>query len=170
MSTTDPNSPTARAKARPAPASMAGARPGRTTRHSTWRGEAPREAAASSVSASSSASTGWTAADAEGQRHEGQGEKDAEAGAGHVHVEGAVGAVEGEQGQAGHHGGQGEREVDERTEEGLAPEVVAHEHAGDDQPGDRVDDGDDGRGTRVSSSAATASGWVTPSKRPTTPH
>ena len=60
MRTTEPNSPMARAKARPAPASMAGATLGRTMRRSTTVLEAPREAAASSVSRSSSASTGWT--------------------------------------------------------------------------------------------------------------
>ena len=60
MRTTEPNSPTARAKARPAPAGPTGRTLGRRTRRSTWRGDAPSEAAASSVSASSSASTGWT--------------------------------------------------------------------------------------------------------------
>ena len=56
----DPYSPTARAKASPAPASTDGSTLGRMTRPRTWRRVAPREAAASSVSASSSASTGWT--------------------------------------------------------------------------------------------------------------
>ena len=60
MRTMEPNSPTARAKARPAPASTEGSTLGRMTRNSTWRRVAPREAAASSTSASSSASTGWT--------------------------------------------------------------------------------------------------------------
>ena len=60
ISTTEPNSPTARAKARPAPASTDGRMLGTMTRRSTWRWLAPRDEAASSVSASSSASTGWT--------------------------------------------------------------------------------------------------------------
>ena len=60
MSTTEPYSPTARAKASPAPLMMAGARVGRTTRRNVVALDAPRDAAASSTSRSSSIRTGWT--------------------------------------------------------------------------------------------------------------
>ena len=60
MSTTEPYSPTARAKARPAPLMIAGARVGSTTRRKVVALEAPRDAAASSTSRSSSMSTGCT--------------------------------------------------------------------------------------------------------------
>ena len=83
------------------------------------------------------------AAHAEGQGHEQQGGADAEAGAGQVDVEGAARPVEGEQREAGHDRGQREGQVDERADEGLALEVVAHEHERDGEAGDGVDDGDD---------------------------
>ena len=56
-------------------------------------------------------------------------------------VEGAARPVEGEQGEAGHDGGQREGQVDDRADERLAPEVVTHQHEGDGQAGDGVDDG-----------------------------
>ena len=44
--------------------------------------------------------------------------------------------------------------------ERLAPEVVAHEHEGDGEAGDGVDMATMADAASVSSSAATASGWV----------
>ena len=83
-------------------------------------------------------------------------------GVGHVEVEGAVRPVEGEQGEAGHDGGQGERQVDDGVDGGLAPEVVPHQHPGDDQSGHRVERRRRrARRREVSLRAATASGWLT---------
>src|SRR4051812_42825165 len=59
-STTDPNSPTARAKLMAAPERMAGTRFGSTTRRKMAVDEAPSDAAASSISRSSSWTTGCT--------------------------------------------------------------------------------------------------------------
>src|SRR5215216_6126256 len=58
--TTEPNSPSARPSARPAPETIAGARLGRITRRKIVGGRAPSDAAASSASRSSSISTGCT--------------------------------------------------------------------------------------------------------------
>ena len=85
MSTTEPYSPTARAKARPAPLMMAGARVGRTTSRNVVAFEAPRDAAASSTSRSSSMSTGCTERTTNGQRDEGQ--RDGQAPASGVEVQ-----------------------------------------------------------------------------------
>src|SRR5436190_5540144 len=60
MSTTEPNSPSARPSARPAPEMTAGASAGRMTRRNVVSGPAPSDAAASSASRSSSISTGCT--------------------------------------------------------------------------------------------------------------
>ena len=56
--TSEPNSPTARANARPAPAMMAGARFGMMIRRNTVVRLAPSDSAACSISRSSSSSTG----------------------------------------------------------------------------------------------------------------
>ena len=61
MSTTAPNSPTARAKASVTPERIAGSRFGKTIRRKIAVGRAPSEAAASSISVSSSSNTGCTA-------------------------------------------------------------------------------------------------------------
>ena len=60
ISTTEPNSPTARANASAAPETIAGTRLGRMIRANVCRALAPSDAAASSISRSSSSSTGWT--------------------------------------------------------------------------------------------------------------
>jgi len=60
ISTSEPNSPTARAKLSATPEMIAGARLGRTTRRSTVSGLAPSDSAASSIETSSSCSTGCT--------------------------------------------------------------------------------------------------------------
>src|SRR5262245_2181917 len=59
--TREPNSPIARAKASPQPATIAGVRLGRMMLRKILRFGAPSEAAASSISLSSSIRTGWTA-------------------------------------------------------------------------------------------------------------
>src|SRR3954453_484897 len=59
--TTEPNSPSARPRASPAPEMIAGASEGRITRLNVVSGPAPSDAAACSTSASSSISTGCTA-------------------------------------------------------------------------------------------------------------
>ena len=61
ISTSDPNSPTARAKASAVPVRIAGARLGRMIRRTIVSGFAPSEAAASSISVSSSIRVGCTA-------------------------------------------------------------------------------------------------------------
>src|SRR6187200_243865 len=60
MRTTEPNSPTARAKLIAAPERIAGTRFGSTMRRKIVRSPAPSDAAASSISRSSSMTTGWT--------------------------------------------------------------------------------------------------------------
>ncbi len=57
---TEPNSPIARANARPVPVSIAGTRFGRMMRRAMRNGDAPSDAAAASMSRSSSMSTGCT--------------------------------------------------------------------------------------------------------------
>ncbi len=109
MSTTEPNSPTARAKARPAPASTDG-----RTLGSRMRAQhlAPGGAEGGRGVLDLRIELGQDrldAAHAEGQRHEQQRGADAEAGAGQVDVEGAAGAVEREQREAGDDRGQRER-------------------------------------------------------------
>ena len=135
----DPNSPTARAKARPAPASTEGSTLGRMTRNSTCRRVAPSDAAASSTSASSSASTGWTLRTQKGRVTKSSATATPTPGARQVDVQRAVDAVEREQREAGHHGRQREGQVDHGAHERLAAEVVPHQHAGDGQAGDGVD-------------------------------
>ena len=61
MSTTAPNSPTARANASATPERIAGSRFGKMIRRKIGERRAPSEAAASSISRSSSSSTGCTA-------------------------------------------------------------------------------------------------------------
>ena len=60
ISTTEPNSPTARANASAAPDRIAVISEGRITRQKITNGRAPSDAAASSISRSSSISTGCT--------------------------------------------------------------------------------------------------------------
>ena len=60
MSTTDPNSPIHRAKPERATGQDRGCQVGEHDRRITVSGDAPSEAAASSMSRSSSSSTGWT--------------------------------------------------------------------------------------------------------------
>ena len=76
ISTSEPYSPTARAKLSATPETIAGVRLGSTIRRSTVSGRAPSEAAASSIEVSSSSSTGCTERDDERQRHEQQRERD----------------------------------------------------------------------------------------------
>ena len=59
----------------------------------------------------------------------------------------AGGRIEGRQGDAGHGGRQGERQVDQGVDEALAGELVAHQHPGHDAAEDDVDGGGDQRGT-----------------------
>ena len=90
MSTTEPNSPMARAKASPAPARTEGRRLGRMTRPQHL---APRGAERGSGLLGLRVELGQDrldAAHAERQRHEQQRGADAEAGAGQVDVERAV--------------------------------------------------------------------------------
>ena len=148
MRTIEPNSPTARAKASPAPASTDGSTLGRIDAAEHL---APGGAERGGGVLDFGIELGQhrlDAAHAEGQGHEEQRGADAEAGAGQVDVEGAVDPVQREQRQAGHDGRQREGQVDEGAQQSLAAEVVAHEHEGDGQARDRVDhrhDGGDGQ-------------------------
>ena len=67
ISTTAPNSPTARANASATPDRIAGSRFGKTIRRKIANEPAPSEAAASSISVSSSSSTGCTARTTKGR-------------------------------------------------------------------------------------------------------
>ena len=146
MSTSEPNSPTARAKASPPPAMIAGARFGRMMRRNTVARLAPSDSAACSISRSSSSSTGWTARTTKGKRHEQQGHDHGHPGEGDVDAHRAVGPVEGQQRQPGDDRGQRERQVDERVDHALAGKLVAHEHPGDQRSEQGVDQHHDHRG------------------------
>ena len=128
------------------PARMPGSRLGKMIRRKTVKPPAPSEAAASSISRSSSISTGCTARTTNGSVTKQQRDDDRGPGEGDVDADRAVGAVEGEQGQAGDDRRQGERQVDDRVDDALAGELVADEHPGDDRAEDRVDHDHDQRG------------------------
>ena len=137
--TTEPNSPTARAKPSAAPETMAGTRFGRMIRRKVVGPEAPSDAAASSISRSSSSRTGCTARTDERQRHEQQREDDRHARADDVDAGRAVGPVERQQRDARDDRRQREGQVDERVDDALAREVVADQDPGDERAGDRVE-------------------------------
>ena len=119
ISTSEPNSPSARANARPLPPRRAGTRLGKTTRRKMVSGWRPSDAAACSISWSSSMQHGLHGPDDERQRHKQQRHDDAGAGEGDVDAERAAGAVEGQQREPGDDGGQGEGQVDERVDQPL---------------------------------------------------
>ncbi len=148
MKTTEPYSPRARAKARAKPVSQAGAIAGRTTRRK--------------VCSAARAQAGGRLLDLgverlehrlqrphhEGQADEGQGhgdaersERDLEAERGEGPAEPAGLGVERGEGDARDGGGQGEGQVHERVHHAPPGEAVAHEHPGDHQAEDRVDEG-----------------------------
>ena len=76
MMTSEPNSPTAFAKARAIPERMPGRMFGRTMRRKFFHSDAPRDLAACSISTSSSWRTGCTVRTTNGNVHEHQGEHD----------------------------------------------------------------------------------------------
>ena len=78
MKTTEPYSPTARAKASVKPVSIAGSTVGTITRRSVWNRFAPRVAAASSISRVEILEGGLERPHDEGQSDERQREHDAE--------------------------------------------------------------------------------------------
>ena len=153
----------------PQPVRMAGTRLGRTMRRSTVGVDAPSDAAASSISWSSSSQHRLHGAHHEGQRDEQQREHDARLRVGDVDTEGALRPVQRQQRQAGHDGGQGEGQVDEGVDDGLAGEVVAHQDPGDERAHHDVDDHHHERDVRVSCSAASACGEVTAATKSSTP-
>ena len=104
---------------------------------------APSEAAASSMSAVELLQHGLDGADDERQRHEQERHHDRDPSEGDVDPDRAHRPVEREQRQPRDDRWQREREVDERVDEALARELVAHEHPRDRRAGDRVDRGDD---------------------------
>ena len=146
MRTIEPNSPTALPNESAAPERIAGIRLGRTIRRNVVNGRAPSDAAASSISRSSSRRTGWTARTTKGSVTKRSATTTAVRRVGDVDAERALGSVDGEQRQPGDDRRQGERQVDDRVDDALAAEVVAHEHPGDERARDRVHGHDDQRG------------------------
>src|SRR5829696_3523035 len=144
MSTTAPNSPTARAKASATPDRIAGATVGRTMRRKIAAGDAPSEAAASSTSRSSSCRTGCTVRTTNGsvtnrsQQHAPARVRDADA-------RGSLRPVEREERQPGDDRREREPEVDDRVDRALPPERVADQDPRDQRPEHGVDGGDDER-------------------------
>ena len=145
MSTTEPNSPIARAKASPAPVRMAGASAGSTIRRKIVQLPAPSDAAACSASRSTSISTGCTERTTNGSVTKTSAMTSAGLGGDEVHADRAVRPVERQQHDAGDDRRQREGQVDEGVDDALARELVAHEHPGDQRAEHGVDEGDDRR-------------------------
>ena len=116
---TEPNSPSARAKASATPAARPGRRLGKMIRRKIVKPPAPSEAAASSISRSISISSGCTARTTKGRVTKQQGDDDGGPGEGDVDPERAVAAVEREQGEAGDDRRQREGQVDDRVDAAL---------------------------------------------------
>ena len=81
----------------------------------------------------------------ERERHEEQRQRDRGPRVGDVHADRALRPVDGEQRQPGDDRRQRERQVDDRVDGALAPEVVPDEHPRDECAGDRVDQDDEER-------------------------
>ncbi len=139
MSTTEPNSPTARANARATPERIAGSRFGKTTRRKMAKRFAPSDAAASSISRSSSFSTGWTVRTTNGSVTNRSAITTETRVKATLIPTGLIGPYSASSVNPATIVGQREREVDERVHETLARELVAHEHPRDRRSGDRVD-------------------------------
>ena len=118
MSTTEPNSPMARAKPRPLPVRMAGSRVGRMMRRRMVGGGAERRGRLLHVAVQLQQDR-LHGTHHERQRDEQQGQQDARLGVGEVEAERALGAVQRQQRQAGDDRRQGERQVDQRVDERL---------------------------------------------------
>ena len=140
---TAPISPTARANAIATPERMPGRMLGSTIRRKTVISRAPSERAASSICVSSSSSTGCTVRTTNGSVTKSSTRIDRGAREGDVDADRRARAVEREHQEAGDDRRQRERQVDDRVDERLAAEVVAHEHPGDDRPEDGVRERDE---------------------------
>ena len=121
------------------PARIAGLRFGKMIRRKVVSGPAPSEAAASSISRSSSSSTGCTARTTNGRVTKSSATTQPDPREGDVDPDRAVGAVEGQQRDPGHHRRQSEGQVDDRVHDRLAREAVPDQDPGDRRPGDHVD-------------------------------
>ena len=121
MSTTEPNSPMQRAKRERRPVRIAGTRFGRTIRRMTVSGDAPSDAAASSMSRSSSSSTGWTDRTMNGRVTNSSAMRIDDLRIGDVDAERAARAVERQERQSGDDGRQRERQVDEAVDDAPCP-------------------------------------------------
>ena len=88
-------------------------------RRSTVGREAPRDAAASSMSRSSSSSTGWTERTTKGSVTNSSARRMRGQGVGDVDAERALRAVQRQERQPGDDGGQRERQVDEGVDDAL---------------------------------------------------
>ena len=132
ISTTEPNSPTARANASAAPTRIAGTRFGSTIRRKTVA-VARRRATAPPPPSRGRArcSTGCTERTTNGSVTNSSASSTASCVNATLMPIGLLRPVEREQRQAGDDRRQRERQVDERVDERLAAEVVAHEHPGD---------------------------------------
>ncbi len=146
MKTTEPYSPSPRAKAMAKPASSAGNIIGRITRKNVWSRLAPRLAAASSTSGSSSSRAGWSVRTTNGSPMNTsatvmpscvsttsipKGSKPTAQPAGLVKQDG--------QRDSRDRGRQGERQVDDRVDHPLAGKGVPDQDPGHDQPEHGVD-------------------------------
>ena len=137
--TTEPNSPTARAKPSAAPETMAGTRLGRMIRRkvvSAGRAERRRGLLHLAVELEQH---GLHRPHDERQRHEQQRQDDRRPRADDVDAGRAVGPVERQQRDAGDDRRQREGQVDERVDDALARELVADEDPGHERARHRVD-------------------------------
>ena len=128
ISTSEPNSPTARAKLSATPEMIAGVRLGSTIRLSTVSGLAPSDSAASSIETSSSISTGCTERTTNGSVTNSSASTIAARVNGDVDPDRAALPYSASSTTPGDDRRQREGQVDERVHDLLAGELVAHEH------------------------------------------
>ena len=123
----------------PTPARIAGRRFGRMIRRKTVTGPAPSEAAASSISRSSSSSTGCTERTTNGSVTNSSASRTPARVKATSMPTGPFGPYRASSVSPATIVGQRERQVDERVDDSLAAELVAHEHPGDERARHRVD-------------------------------
>ncbi len=146
MKTTEPYSPSARAKASAVPVTQAGRNRRQDDADRVLRRLAPRLAAASSASASSDSITGWTVRTTKGRPMKVRATAMPTGVNATLRPSAASGLAEPsgigiERGQrdAGDGRGQGERQVDQRVDDPSAREAIADQHPGEDEAEHGID-------------------------------
>ena len=152
MKITEPYSPTARAKASAKPVSSAGSSAGRMTRRKVCQRPAPRRRGGLLQLGLESSSTGCTVRTTNGRPMKVSATTTPSGVKATLMPSGSSGCpiqpfsrVERGQRDAGDRGRQRERQIDQRVDEPLAGKAVAHQHPGDEQAEDRVDQRGDQR-------------------------